>query len=151
MILVILGVFLALAIGSIIFGCVVDDDMGFGSFIITGLGFVVTLVITIFLTIGVSNLSVIDEKIAMYQEENTKIEEQIAETVKQYQEYETEIFTEVKPESSITLVALYPDLKSDTLVQAQLAVYIENNKQIKDLKEKQISGSVKRWWLYFGK
>lgn len=93
----------------------------------------------------------IDQKIALYEEENAKIEQQIAATVKQYQEYESGIFTDVAPESSITLVALYPELKSDTLVQSQIEVYVENNNTIKELKSTAINASVYRWWLYFGK
>ena len=106
--------------------------------------------ITCCLCCEVSSLAVIDEKIAMYQEENTKIEEQIADVVESYQQYETEIFTEVAPDSSIALVALYPELKSDTLVQSQIDVYIKNNEKIKSLKESKIGGSVSKWWLYFG-
>lgn len=87
----------------------------------------------------------------MYEEENTKIEQQIADVVTQYQEYEAGIFTEVAPESAMTLVALYPELKSDTLVQSQIEVYADNNKQIKELKCMAINTSVIRWWLYFGK
>ena len=82
--------------------------------------------------------------------ENQKIETQIAETVQQYQEYESGIFTEVAPESSVILVALYPELKADTLVQKQIEVYVANNEKIKELKESNITGDVKRWWLYFG-
>lgn len=87
----------------------------------------------------------------MYEEENTKIEQQIADVVTQYQEYEEGIFTEVAPESAMTLVALYPELKSDTLVQSQIEVYVDNNKQIKELKSMSINASIFRWWLYFGK
>lgn len=47
-------------------------------------------------------------------------------------------------------VALYPELKSDTLVQSQIEVYVENNKAIKELKSSAINASVYRWWLYFG-
>ena len=57
---------------------------------------------------------------------------------------------ELKGESSITLVSLYPELKADTLVTKQIEVYIDNNKKIKNLKEKKINLSVKKWWLYFG-
>lgn len=105
----------------------------------------------IVLLVCVLNRVNIDKKIALYEEENTKIEQQIADTVKQYQEYETGIFTDVAPESSITLVTLYPELKSDTLVQSQIEVYVENNKTIKELKSTAINASVYRWWLYFGK
>lgn len=95
-------------------------------------------------------LRVIDDKIAMYEEENSRIEEQIAAVVEQYQKYETEIFTEVAPESSMTLVALYPELKSDTLVQSQIDIYVKNNEKIKSLREQKINEKVYRWRLYFG-
>lgn len=95
-------------------------------------------------------LQVIDDKIAMYEEENARIETQIADVVEQYQKYETEIFTEVTPESSMTLVALYPELKSDTLVQSQIDIYVQNNEKIKELREKKINEKIYRWWLYFG-
>ena len=105
---------------------------------------------TIVLGVNVSELSVIDSKITMYQEENTKIEQQVANVVAQYQQYETKTFTTIAPENSMTLITLYPELKSDKLVQKQINVYVENNKKIKSLKEKQINGKVLRWWLYFG-
>ena len=112
---------------------------------------IISTIVTIVLIVCVLNRVNIEKKIAIYEEENTKIEQQIADTVKQYQEYETGIFTEVAPESSITLVALYPELKSDTLVQSQIEVYVENNKTIKELKSSAINAPVYRWWLYFGK
>ena len=92
-----------------------------------------------------------EEKIAMYQEENSKIESQISELVEKYMDYESETLSEFTPESSITLVSLYPDLKSDTLVQTQITTYTENNNIIKELKEMLIDRSVYRWMLYFGK
>lgn len=96
-------------------------------------------------------MSTADEKIEMYQEENAKIEQQIAEVVKNYQEYETDIFTELSPESAMTMISLYPELKSDKLVESQIEVYVENNKQIKYFKEQFINRCVVNWWLYFGK
>lgn len=151
MILVLLGLFLIILFVGVGISLAIDSEGGAAvSLFFGGFGFIICFVVMICLIYGVSDLAVIDDKIAMYQEENARIEEQISATVEQYQKYETEIFTEAKPESSITLVALYPDLKSDTLVQTQLEVYTENNKKIKELREEQISGSVKRWWLYFG-
>lgn len=156
MILVILGIGLALlATGIVLLTCsnwAYNNEWSYWLLNAVG-GFIsaVALIATICLGVAMSNLAVIDDKISMYQEENTRIEEQISATVTQYQEYETEIFTEVKPESSITLVALYPELKSDTLVQEQIRIYTNNNQKIKELKELQINGTVIRWWLYFGK
>lgn len=114
-------------------------------------GSIAAIIVLVCLCGSVSQLSVIDQKIEMYQEENTRIEEQIAATVKQYQEYETDIFTAVSPdESSIVLVSLYPELKADALVQSQIEIYTANNEKIKSLREQKINGTVDRWWLYFG-
>jgi hypothetical protein len=126
------------------------EEVGVGMIVLgVGLG-IVFLMTTLFVGIDVTCLGVIDEKIAMYQEENAAIECQIAEVVQKYQQYETDIFTEVAPEDAVTLVALYPELKSDTLVQQQIDVYIANNQKIKELKEQKIDADVLRWWLYFG-
>ena len=118
-----------------------------------GIGFlfsIIAFITIIILGIHVKSISVIDYRIEMYEEENIRIEQQIADVVEEYQKYETDIFMEVAPESAVTMVSLYPELKSDSLVQAQIEVYVENNKTIKDLKDKQINGDVYRWWLYFG-
>lgn len=125
-------------------------DLGLAMEIAGGLATGIGLIITLALAIAVSNLATVDERLAMYEEENAKIESQIVDAIENYQKYETDIFTEVSPESAITLVAMYPELKSDTLVQKQIEVYMANNDKIKALKEEKIDGSVMRWWLYFG-
>ena len=152
MILLIFGIcILMVIVGSILDGKTgVDSDICFG---ISGIGMVVgffALLGLIIVGVNVKSLSVIDDRIVMYEEENARIEQQIADVVEQYQKYETDIFREVAPESAVTMVSLYPELKSDSLVQAQIEVYTENNKTIRDLRDKQIKGNVYRWWLYFG-
>jgi hypothetical protein len=154
MILVILVLGILMAVGGTILYCKLDvdkDTIGMSIQIIGGIIIMVSTIASIILFISVIDRVGIDKKIAIYEEENTKIEQQIADVVTQYQEYEAGIFTEVAPESAMTLVALYPELKSDTLVQSQIEVYADNNKQIKELKCKAINTSVIRWWLYFGK
>jgi len=151
MIILLLIIFIIMAAIGIWLNTDTDFEYSGGAMGVVGLlGAVASFIAMVSLIIGVSNLTVINEKIAMYEQENQKIETQIAETVQQYQEYESGIFTEVAPESSVTLVALYPELKADTLVQKQIEVYIANNEKIKELKESNITGDVKRWWLYFG-
>lgn len=110
----------------------------------------ICIVAVICLVAQVSNLSVIDQKVEMYEQENTKIEQQIETAVTAYQQHEKDVFTSVKPNSYIQLLSLYPELKSDTLVKTQIKTYQSNNKKIKELKEQAINGNVKRWWLYFG-
>lgn len=128
----------------------IDEFVGGIVGFVGGVGAVISFIALIILGISVSNDKVIDQKIEMYQIENTRIENQVMECVKQYQEYETEIFTELKPESAITLVSLYPELKSDVLVSKQIEIYIDNNEHIKTLKKDKINGNIYRWWLYFG-
>ena len=152
MILLIFGICILMVVVGIILDIKtkVDSDICFG---ISGIGMIVgffALLGLIIVGVNVKSLSVIDDRIAMYEEENTRIEQQIADVVEQYQKYETDIFMEVAPESAVTMVSLYPELKSDSLVQAQIEVYTENNKTIRDLRDKQIKGNVYRWWLYFG-
>lgn len=92
----------------------------------------------------------IDEKIAMYEEENASIEKRIDETVKNYMEFEASAYEKFKNEDAMNLISLFPELKSDTLVQQQIEVYIENNKKIKDLKEEKIDLKKVKFELYFG-
>jgi hypothetical protein len=126
-----------------------DCDGLFGVFFGT-IPLVIGVIVAISLAVQISNLSVIDQKIAMYEQENTKIEQQIETAVTAYQQHEKDVFTEVKPDSYIQLVSIYPELKSDTLVKEQIKTYQSNNKKIKELKVTAINGNVKRWWLYFG-
>ena len=152
MILLIFGICILMIVGGFILDkkTGADSDICFG---ISGIGMVVgffALLGLIIVGVNVKSLSVIDDRIVMYEEENARIEQQIADVVEQYQKYETDIFMEVAPDSAVTMVSLYPELKSDSLVQAQIEVYTENNKTIRDLRDKQIKGNVYRWWLYFG-
>ena len=152
MILLIFGICILMIVG----GFILYDKLDFDEDVSVGLSVVgllfggISLVAIIVLGINVKSLSVIDDRIVMYEEENSRIEQQVADVVEQYQKYETDIFMEVAPESAVTMVSLYPELKSDSLVQAQIEVYTENNKTIRDLRDKQIKGDVYRWWLYVG-
>ena len=150
MILLIFGVCILMVVGGSILYDQFDTDI-YSNLAIFGvaLGFI-SFIAIIALGIEVKSFSVIDDRIAMYEEENARIEQQVSDVVEQYQKYETDIFREVAPESAVTMVSLYPELKSDSLVQAQIEVYTENNKTIRNLKDKQIKGNVYRWWLYFG-
>lgn len=93
----------------------------------------------------------LESKINMYMQENQNIEEDMNILVEQYMNYESDTYGNLKNESSITLVSLYPELKADTLVEKQIEIYTENNKKIKELKEKIINISNYKWLLYFGR
>lgn len=150
MVLLLLGISIVMIALAVVLDNKTDCDVSFFLGVGGILIFLSALIAGIILGIDVAQANVLNERIAMYEEENTRIEQQVADVVQQYQQYETDIFTEVNPESAMTLVALYPDLKSDTLVQSQIELYTENNKIIRELKDRQIKANVQRWWLYFG-
>lgn len=94
---------------------------------------------------------VIPSKIAMYEEENARIESQISSTVQHYMEYEKDIIYQVSDdESAIELVSLYPELSSDTLVSKEVDTYIKNNDAIKELRNAELNKPIWKFLLFFG-
>lgn len=96
-----------------------------------------------------SNHMIIDDKIELYQTENSTIENNIADIVESYKDYEQNTFEKCKTNPTIAL-EIYPELKSNELVNKQIEVYVKNNKKIKKLKEEKLDYKVLAWWLYFG-
>ena len=93
----------------------------------------------------------IDEKIAMYEKENETLEQSVADSVRAYMEYEKETYGNLSNKDAMNLVTVYPELKADELVNKQISIYMDNNRKIKELREKKINLSQYRWNLYFGR
>ena len=151
MIFVILGISILLMVTGGVLYNINYEEIGAPIIVVSVISLIVSIIATVYLGVNVKSNDVIDDKIAMYQEENSKIEEQIAIVVSDYMEHESKVFDSAKVSSPIILAQLYPELKSDELVKSQIDIYIANNEKIKDLKLKKINDSVYRWWLYFGK
>lgn len=111
---------------------------------------VISLIVTICLGVSLSESMIIDEKIALYQEENTKIETIVNCAVEEYKDYESSTLKDLKYDSPEILCALYPELKSNSLVSEQMTLYVNNNQIIKDLKITKLNYRLTAWWLYFG-
>ena len=152
MLILLFVIFVALFILGSVF---IDEcDYGFFRFIVqfcTVIGVAVTVISFACVVCNFSKTVVIDDMIAMYTEENQNIENQIDVVVSKYMDFESGTLTELKGDSAITLVSLYPELKSDELVKTQIATYQANNEKLKELKEQKINARVYKWWLYFGK
>ena len=151
MLLVILGISI---VGTIVFMIINEksySEWPVGGLIVSVPIFLIAFIATLVLGIDISNARVIDDKIAMYQEENEHIEQQIRVIVDDYMEYESDTFEKVKGEEDpITYVTLFPELKSKELVAKQIEIYQENNQEIKELKCEKLDLKVKAWWVYFG-
>ena len=102
------------------------------------------------LTADISIRSALQKEIAMYQEENQKIEARLKETVELYQQYETNVFENVSDNNLVATISFFPELKSDTLVQKEIETYVRNNSEVKRLKSRLLYTDVERWWLFFG-
>lgn len=111
----------------------------------------IAVIAAVIVTSCLIDLRPIDAKIAMHQEENAIIEEQLTATIENYLSHEKAVFESTTPDSAITLISLYPELKSDQLIESQIQTYIDNSSRIRALKEKKLNKSIYRWWLYFGK
>lgn len=151
MIIVIVLILLALTVMSIIKASEGEWNDGW----IGGFAFSITALLGVliwgFITLGsVVGEKYIDERIEMYQEENTKIQGDVSRIVGEYMDWEKETYDIIKNESPIVLVQLFPELKSSELVSRQIDLYIENNNMIKALREKKISIKLDKFWLYFG-
>ena len=152
MILVLLGICIIVVVVLSILAAneIWNDGICFCSIMVFGIGAMICIGALVCFLNSVIEAKFVKDKIAMYEEQNSKIEEQIDVVVKQYMEYESDTYAMTAPESSITLVSLYPELKSDELVKRQITVYQENNEKIAKLKEEQIDSNAAKWWLYFG-
>lgn len=129
----------------------IAEVLGFFCSMIGGVLLVIGLIIVLWNSMGVIKGRTYEQKITMYQEENKKIESQVDVVVQKYMAHEDSTFKTAKNESAMTLVALYPELKSDSLVKEQIKIFNKNNEKIKSLKEAQIDVSTAKFWLYFGK
>lgn len=112
---------------------------------------VVTLGVALFgITPEYKRLNYIDTKIEYLTEQNAQIDDEIKLIISSYQDHELEFYKEFENVSSTTLVTLYPELKSNELVNKQLDIYFANQQEIKELELKKIEGGVVRWWMNFG-
>lgn len=130
-----------------------DEPVGFiiGS-VFSWIGTAVAIICLCILITEYLGFGVIDQKISILEEENSKIENQIEETVKQFQDYESGIFTDSTQDVDsdvLVLVERYPEIKSDTLVQQQIDLYTKNNKEIKEFKLSKINKYKYELWLFF--
>lgn len=122
-------------------------------------GFIELIIVSaiIFNASQICQLKISDKKIEMYEEENNNIQNSVSQIVESYKNYEQNTYSEslksidTNNTDIIVLTQLYPELKSNDMVNKQIDIYQENNNKIKDLKEERINNEIAKWWLYFGK
>lgn len=127
-----------------------DDDLSIIGVTLFGICSFICIIAMLIVGGNLVNGNVIQDKIEMYKSENAEIDSQICEIVEGYKTYEKETFEKISNKSANVLVELYPDLKTNELVQKQMEIYMSNKKKVVSLQEDLINQKPLRWWLYFG-
>ena len=86
-------------------------------------------------------------QVAVFEEENKKIEQRLSKTVDKYTEMES--LPSMNSDDVISIVGLYPELYSNEFVQQQTNAYAQNSEKVLELKEAYAKNKSVRWWLYF--
>ena len=105
---------------------------------------------TIWNVICVSSGFGIQEKIQIYEDQNTQIEQSIDAAVKAYCEHEQITYTKMSDGAVALVAAAYPELASSELVKTQMEVWTSNSNELKELKSKLVDFNKARYFLYFG-
>ena len=129
-----------------------DMQVGFivGS-VFSWIGTAVAIICLCVLVTEYLSFGIIDNKIEILQQENAIIEQRVEQTVKNYQDYENNIFTDTSQDVDsdvVVLVERYPELKSNELVKQQIDLYIKNNSEIKKLKLEKLNKYKYELWLF---
>ena len=139
-----------IAVALIVLGVLLDD---FAEYFV-GIGSIVCIIALVGIFINIDYLirgRTLDDKIAMYEQENAAIEQSVDVLVKDYYRHEFDTYSSLTPENAVLFASAYPELQSNELATKQLEIYVENNNNIKELKKDQINLSKNRFWLYFGR
>lgn len=141
--------------GIIMYNKMYDEVYGYATILICSLMLVSFIIASLVLTTELVEGNCIPEKVEMYEEENAKIESDIAIAIEAYMEHEGQTMDNaskrIESGSSLTIIAAYPELRSSELVAESIRIHNENNQKIKSLRDDLIGLKAIRWWLYFGK
>ena len=126
------------------------SDAGPTVFAISLIMLVVVIICCLFNVNKIVKANTLGQKIAVYQEEMTNIENSINPVVQNYLDHEKETYTALTPDNAVIFASMYPELSSNEIVQKQLNIYNEYLISIKNLKLEIAEISTAKWWLYFG-
>lgn len=117
------------------------------------LGVVLTIVFgiwTFWNLIVVASEFGVQEKIEIYEDQNTQIEQSIDAAVKAYCEHEQITYVQMSDGAVALVAAAYPELASSELVKTQMDIWTSNSNELKGLKSKLVDFNKARYFLYFG-
>lgn len=115
---------------------------------ISGITAIVLFIRVVGLISAVSTAYIIDDKISIYEQDNNTIETSVDSIINNYC---IEHSITLEPvDSLIVRISSIPELKSDALIQLVVEKYLDNTKEIDNLRSQQFDIKGKKWDLYFG-
>lgn len=147
---------LAIALGLVLLAEIIDgstNKFGFLAVVPGVLGTVFAIIFgiwTLWNIIVVASGFGIQEKIQIYEDQNTQIEQSIDAAVKAYCEHEQITYVQMSDGAVALVAAAYPELASSELVKTQMEVWTSNSKELKDLKSDLVDFHRAQYFLYFG-
>ena len=149
-------VLLAIALGFVLLAEIIDgstNKFGFLAVVPGVLGAVFAIVFCIWTLLNIFTVASgfgIEEKIQIYEDQNTQIEQSIDAAVKAYCEHEQITYVQMSDGAVALVAAAYPELASSELVKTQMEVWTSNSSELKDLKSKLVDFHRAQYFLYFG-
>lgn len=147
---------LAIALGLVLLAEIIDgstNKFGFLAVVPSVLGAIFAIIFgiwTLWNIIVVASGFGIQEKIQIYEDQNTQIEQSIDAAVKAYCEHEQITYVQMSDGAVALVAAAYPELASSELVKTQMEVWTSNSKELKDLKSDLVDFHRAQYFLYFG-
>lgn len=147
---------LAIALGLVLLAEIIDgstNKFGFLAVVPGVLGAIFAIIFgiwTLWNIIVVASGFGIQEKIGIYEEQNTQIEQSIDAAVKAYCEHEQITYVQMSDGAVALVAAAYPELASSELVKTQMDIWTSNSKELKELKSDLVDFHRAQYFLYFG-
>ena len=147
---------LAIALGLVLLAEIIDgstNKFGFLAVVPGVLGTIFAIIFgiwTLWNIIVVASGFGIQEKIQIYEDQNTQIEQSIDAAVKAYCEHEQITYVQMSDGAVALVAAAYPELASSELVKTQMEVWTSNSNELKDLKSDLVNFHHAQYFLYFG-
>lgn len=150
-----LWILLAIFVVLIVIGTVMHNNYDDVAPVYLGIGWVgaIIVLVALLIVLGVHNSTknTAANKIAVLEQNNEEVMTAVKPIIEKYLDYETESYKNLKIGSNtIVSLALYPELRGDGFLMAQLKIVISNNMEIKQLKLKQASLASYYFWIFRG-
>lgn len=153
MLYVLMGFFIFVIILGVLLFKADNEEIGCALSILGSILFTIVLITFVCLLARYNSIkSSAKEQIAVYEEQNKIVLEQLEPLVNKYMHFEKNTFKDLKfsSERLLLLSQAYPELKSNTFVETQINVILYNQREISKLKLSMAKLNAYRLWIGLG-